>query len=73
MNGCKGSVKGEAVPQTNLKPSASGFKFERRSSGASELSAVSDKETDGSEGSGACDDEIKLERAQGECLGIRSR
>ena len=27
----------------------------------------------GSEGYGTCVDEVKLERAQGECLGIRSR
>ena len=27
----------------------------------------------GSERSEVCDDEVKLERAQGECLGIRSR
>ena len=27
----------------------------------------------GSEGYGACPDEVKLIRAQGECLGIRSR
>ena len=31
------------------------------------------KPYDGSERSGLCSDEVKLERAQGECLGIRSR
>ena len=41
---------------------------ERRGSRMSELSALA-----GSEGCAVCADEVKLIRAQGECLGIRSR
>ena len=41
---------------------------ERRRNGTSELSALA-----GSEGCAVCADEVKLIRAQGECLGIRSR
>ena len=44
------------------------FDFERRRNGTSELSALA-----GSEGCVVCADEVKLIRAQGECLGIRSR
>ena len=44
------------------------FDFERRSNGMSEPWAL-----DQGEGYGVCSDEVKLERAQGECLGIRSR
>ena len=44
------------------------FGFERRRNGADELSALA-----GSEGCAVCADEVKLIRAQGECLGIRSR
>ncbi len=35
--------------------------------------AGSQKADGGNEGCGVCADEVKLERAQGECLGIRSR
>ena len=52
-----------------LKPKRNAsFDSERRGSRMSELSGLP-----GSEGYGACPDEVKLIRAQGECLGIRSR
>ena len=60
--------RSDAPPVPEPKPSASEFGEERRSSGASELSP-----SGGSEGCVACSDEVKLERAQGECLGIESR
>ena len=53
--------------QTRAK-SGKGFARERRRDGVSELSRLR-----GSEGYEVRVDEVKLERAQGECLGIRSR
>ena len=50
------------------KPSASGFCGERTSSGVSLFNTtVLNKDHE------ACEDVVKLKRAQGECLGIRSR
>ena len=51
----------------------SGFKFERRGNGAIRSFRPKAKPVDGNEVSGVCPDEVKLIRAQGECLGIRSR
>ena len=44
------------------------FSAKARSKGAGEVFAKAETEP-----SGLCDEQVKLERAQGECLGIRSR
>ena len=59
--------------QTNSKPSASGFEFERRQSGVREHPTRRRSRCGECEGYEASADEIKHKRAQGECLGIRSR
>ena len=64
----KGREASVQCPLNQLKAQRSGFELERRRKGAD--GAFSEA---GSGRSGLCADEVKLIRAQGECLGIRSR
>ena len=56
------------ISKNQFETQQSDFKLERRRDGASELSPRG-----GSERYEVRADEVKLKRAQGECLGIRSR
>ena len=64
----KGREASVPWPLNQFEAQRSGFKLERRRKGADGAFAEG-----GSVGSGLCADEVKLIRAQGECLGIRSR
>ena len=67
--------RGTCAPVTpnKFKAQRSGFEFERRSNGAREQSIRRGNLRMVCGNCSICFDEIKLERAQGECLGIRSR
>ena len=54
--------------KNQLKAQRSGFELERRGNGADGVFGEA-----GNGRSAVCPDEVKLIRAQGECLGIRSR
>ena len=58
---------------TKSKPSDSGFDFERRSKGACEVFTQSVSYAGKRNKADFATTKVKLKRAQGECLGIRSR
>ena len=58
---------------TNQKPSASGFWFERRNDEARERITQGVSQAGFAEFASSISTKVKLIRAQGECLGIRSR
>ena len=58
---------------TNQKPSVSGFWFERRNDEARERITQGVSQAGFAEFASSISTKVKLKRAQGECLGIRSR
>ena len=61
-----------SAPKLRAKPSESGFARKRRRDGADEVHGVA-QAGPGTEGAQSTPTKVKLKRAQGECLGIRSR
>ena len=70
MTIARSKIRVQCSPANNFKTS---FEVERRSKEASAVCGESLWLAPETEASGLCDDEVKLIRAQGECLGIRSR
>ena len=68
MEHSEGNEKERRGAPDRIGAQRSGSDSERRSDGVSELSCLH-----GSEGYEVRSDEVKLIRAQGECLGIKSR